>query len=168
MGSKPIRTPDWRQIRRYRALELKREGWTREEIADALSVSERSVSKWMRTVREKGETGLLARPHLGATPKLSKKQQALLPGFLAQGASTYGFRGEVWTCARIALVIEWEFGVSSHKAHVSRLLKELDWTPQQPMTRDQRRNEQEIAHWRAEVWPALKKKRGARVGLLSA
>src|SRR5207253_3721740 len=25
---------------------------------------------------------LLARPHLGATPKLSKKQQALLPGFL--------------------------------------------------------------------------------------
>ena len=28
--------------------------------------------------------------------------------------------------------------------------------------------EQEIALWRAEVWPALKKKRDASVGLLSA
>lgn len=168
MGTKDVRTPDWQQVRRYRALELKHDGWTREEIADALSVSERSVSKWMKTVREQGEVGLLARPHTGATPKLSKQQLALLPGFLAQGAPAYGFRDEVWTCVRIARVIEWEFGVSYHKAHVSRLLKEVDWTPQKPITRDQRRNEQEIAHWRAEVWPALKKKLGVSGGSLSA
>ena len=32
-------------------------------------------------------------------------------------------------CARVAKVIEEEFGVSYHKSHVSRLLKELGWTP---------------------------------------
>jgi hypothetical protein len=40
------------------------------------------------------------------------------------GAS-HSFRGELWTCARIALVIKEEFGVVYHKAHVSRLLKAL-------------------------------------------
>ena len=34
-----------------------------------------------------------------------------------------------WTCARVAKVIEEEFGVAYHKGHVARLLKELHWTP---------------------------------------
>jgi transposase len=38
-------------------------------------------------------------------------------------------------------VIEWEFGVSYHRPHVARLLKELHWTPQQPIERAAQRNE---------------------------
>ena len=45
---------------------------------------------------------------------------------------------------RVAKVIEEEFGVSSHKSHVSRLLKELGWTPQMPIARAIQRDEQEI------------------------
>jgi transposase len=161
MNTDHSRTPDWKQMRRYRALELKREGWTREEIADALDVSERAVSKWMKVVREKGEAGLQAHPHLGAEPKLSSEEMDLMLDFLAVGAETYGFSGEVWTCARVATVIEWEFGVSYHPAHVSRLLKEINWTPQKPQIRATQRNEREIARWRSEVWPELKKRHNA-------
>jgi len=157
MSKDHSRTLDWRQIRWHRALELKREGWTREEIADALGVSERAVSNWMKAVREKGEVGLRARPHLGAEPKLSDEELDLLLDFLTAGAETDGFRGEVWTCARVAIVIEWEFGVSYHPAHVSRLLKALNWTPQKPLERATQRDEREIAHWCARVWPELKK-----------
>ena len=64
----------------------------------------------------------------------------------------------------MAIVIEWEFGVSYHKAHVSRLLKRLDWTPQKPISSATQRDEKEIERWRAEVWPDLKKRRGARAG----
>ena len=37
------------------------------------------------------------------------------------GPESYGFRGEVWTCARIARVIEEEFGVRYHKDHGQRV-----------------------------------------------
>ena len=52
-------------------------------------------------------------------------------------------------------MIEEEFGTSDHKGNVSRLLKDLGWTPQMPTTRAIRRDEQEIVRWRVEVWPRL-------------
>ena len=72
----------------------------------------------------------------------------MIPDFLAHGAEAYGFRGEVWTCARVAQVIEEEFSVSYHKSQVSRLLKKLGWTPQMPIARAIQRNEREIERWR--------------------
>jgi transposase len=61
----------------------------------------------------------------------------------------------VWTCVRIARVIEEEFGVRYHKDHVGRLLKELQWTPQVPIRRAIQRDEDAITRWRIEVWPEL-------------
>jgi transposase len=157
MNTKQIHISDWKEKRRYRALELKRAGWTHEEIADALGVSERAVSRWMKAVREEGKAGLEGRPHVGALPKLSPADLPLLPGLLAEGAEAYGFRGEVWTCARVATVIKREFGVSYHKNHVSRLLKALEWTPQKPLNPASQRDERKIKRWRTNVWPELKK-----------
>jgi hypothetical protein len=36
----------------------------------------------------------------------------MIPEFLWHGAEAYGFRGRVWTCARVAKVIEQEFGIT--------------------------------------------------------
>lgn len=80
----------------------------------------------------------------------------LLPDILWHGAEAYGFRGDVWTCARIAGAIEEEFGISYSKSQVSRLLRRLGWTPQIPVVRALQRDEPEIERWRAERWPALK------------
>ena len=43
---------DWKEARRRRAFDLKQEGWTQQEIAEALGVSKAATSQWMRTVRE--------------------------------------------------------------------------------------------------------------------
>ena len=161
MVAKNARTPDWKEQRRWRALGLKRDGWTHQEVAEALDVTKGAVSRWMTRVAREGEEALCARSHLGATPRLSPDQMRLIPEFLSHGAEAYGFRGELWTCARVAEVIRREFGVTYHKDHVSRLLKALRWTPQKPAERAAQRDEVQIAAWREERWPELKKKRGA-------
>src|ERR671914_2608701 len=91
-----VRTRAWKEMRRFRALELKRAGWTQAEVAEALGVTEMAVSKWMKAVREEGKAGLQSCPAKGATPKLPKAKLAL-PELLAEGAEAYGFRGAVWT-----------------------------------------------------------------------
>jgi len=139
-----------------RAWHLKQLGWKQRDIATALDVSWAAVSQWLAKARDGGPAALLSRPAPGHPTKLEPAQMRLIPDFVSHGAEAYGFRGEVWTCARVARVIEEEFGVTYHKGHVSRLLKELHWTPQMPMTRALQRDEQEIEQWRVEVWPRLK------------
>jgi hypothetical protein len=51
--------------------------------------------------------------------------------------------------------------VTYHRDHVSRLLKELGWTPQIPITRALQRDEAASAHWRSQVWPALRRRAAA-------
>ncbi len=149
---------DWRGWRRMRALELKQDGWRQRDIASALGVSEVCVSRWLALVRSGGPAALRSHPSVGPTPKLTPMQKRLIPELLWHGAEAYGFRGEVWTCRRIAQVIAEEFGVRYHKDHVSRLLKELHWTPQVPIRRALQRDEQAIENWRTTTWPKLQRR----------
>ena len=146
-----------KEARRLRAFELKEEGWDQRDIAEALGVTEGAVSQWMKMARELGPGALIARPHSGAPARLSDGQWQRLLAILAQGAVACGFRGEVWTCDRVARIIAREFGVHYHRAHVSRLLMSLDWMPQKPRQRASQRNEEEIGRWRTERWPRLKR-----------
>src|SRR5712692_1323173 len=155
MDSSNFLPVDWREWRRLRALHLKLQGWSHCDVAEALGASRETVSRWLARARDGGPEALLARPAPGPPPKLSPAQKQLIPEFLWHGAEAYGFRGEVWTCARIAKVIQEEFEIDYHKGHVSRLLKELHWTPQVPIKRAIQRDEQAIERWRAEVWPEL-------------
>ncbi len=148
---------DWREGRRLRAWELKQQGWNQREIASALGVSEGAVSQWMKRGREGGVEGLRKRTSPGAPSRLTEKQRAQLRELLAQGAEAHGFRGEVWTCERVAEVIRKEFGVSYHPAHVSRLVRELGLSLQKPTRRADQRDEEAIKRWKEERWPSLKK-----------
>jgi transposase len=156
---KAIPSPhDWKEWRRLRAWELKQQGWVQQTIAEDLGVSKGAVSQWLRTAQQQGIDALRAHPSPGTPPKLTPAQRQRIPDFLWHGPEAYGFRGEVWTCARVAWVIEQEFGVAYHHGHVARRLQELQWTPQIPITRAIQRDEAAIKQWRVAVWPQLKRR----------
>jgi putative transposase len=71
---------------------------------------------------------------------LSTKQRTQLPALLARGAEDYRFRGDVWTARRVAQLIADTFGVRYHRDHVSRLLRQLRWSRQQPIKRATQRD----------------------------
>jgi transposase len=145
--------------RRQRAWELYQAGWWQKDIAVALGVSRGAVSQWIKRGREGGVEALRTRPRPGGPAKLTAEQRAQIPGLLARGAEAYGFRGDVWTAARVAAVIWRSFGVRSHRDHVSRVLRQAGWSRQQPIERATQRDEAAIGRWYEERWPALRKKR---------
>ena len=140
-----------------RAWDLSQQGWAQCDIAEALDASRAAVSRWLAAAEAGGPDVLRRRLRPGPAGKLLPGQRYLLADCLWHGAEAYGFHGEVWTCARVAQVIEEEFGVHYHKGHVSRILKEIGWTPQVPLTRALQRDEEAIRRWRAHAWPQLKR-----------
>ena len=144
--------------RRLRAWELHQQGWSGAGIARALGVTPGAVSQWLKRAREGGAQALVHRMPPGSAPRLSAEQLAQLPTVLSYGAAAYGFLGDVWTSRRVAAVIRQEFGVVYHRAHVSRLLRQIGWSVQKPIQRALQRDEQAIARWTSERWPVLQAK----------
>lgn len=138
-----------------RAWDLTRHGWRQYAVAEALNVSIRSVKKWVSHALRDGPEALLAQSRPGCPSQLTADQKRLIPDFLWHGPEAYGFQGTYWNCHRVACVIQEEFGVAYHPGHVSRILKEFNWTPQIPITRALQRDEVEIQRWQRDVWPEL-------------
>src|SRR6516165_12243500 len=101
----------WKEWRRRRALDLHEAGWTQSLIAQALGVTEAAVSQWLKMVKESGPKALKPKSRQGQGARLSEEQLAKLPALLNRGPESFGFSGELWTCPRIAWVIEHELGV---------------------------------------------------------
>ena len=159
MDEKKKRQPEnWREGRRLRAWELSQKGWKQKDIAEALGVTEGAVSQWLKKARHEGVEALRHRKGGGPKPRLNSEQTAQLPQILSRGAEAYGFRGDVWTRARVATVIKQEFGVQFSLSHVGRLLQEIGWTRQKPIERATQRDEQAIERWCTEKWHEVQKK----------
>ena len=116
------------------------------------------MSQWLKAARAGGREALRRRRRGAKAPTLSADHRAQLPALLAKGAESYGFIGDVWTTARVAEVIRREFGVRHHPAPVSRILKVIGWTIQEPIQRARRRHEAAITAWREERQPSLQGK----------
>jgi transposase len=144
--------------RRLRAWALSQAGWSGRAIAQALGVTPGAVSQWLKRARTGGAQALVHRMPPGSAPRLTADPLAQLPTLLRYGAEAYGFLGDVWTSQRVATVIRQEFGVVYHRAHVSRLLRQIGWSVQKPIQRALQRDEQASAPWATERWPVLQAK----------
>lgn len=149
---------DWKEGRRLRAWELHQLGWSQTRIADALGVTQSAVSRWIARGRSAGVEALRTRHPPGAIPKLSDDQRTTLLTLLKEGAQAHGFVGQVWTQARIAVLIKRIFGITYHRDHIGRMLRDLGWSVQKPQEQATQRNDEAIAQWREEAWPEIKKK----------
>ena len=112
----------------------------------------------MRRARDGGgPEALRKRKAPGGQPRLSAEQQSQVLGWLREGAEAHGFRGDLWTRKRVAVLIERQLGIRYHPGHVSKLLQSWQWSAQKPEKRARRRDEAAIEEWVTERWPAIKK-----------
>jgi transposase len=136
---------------------LLKEGLLPAEVARRVGVDRRSVRRWKAAARKRGVEGVRARPAPGRPTKLAAKDKRRLEALLLKGPLAAGFGTALWTCPRIAELIERRFGVQYHVDHVGRLLHDLGWSPQKPARRAIERDEEAIGRWVHEDWPRIKK-----------
>ena len=157
-GMRPHGSPQELESRRRRAVKLLQQGATITDVARRIGCSHSSVILWRDTLRRRGTAGLKAKPASGRPPRLRQRQLAKLPKLLLKGALAWGYTTDLWTTTRIAKVIQRQFDVQFHRAHVGRLLARLHWSCQKPERRALERDEEAIAEWKRHRWPAIKKK----------
>jgi transposase len=148
--------------RRFQAIQLLERGLSQSEIARQVRVVRQSVARWVQQYRAQGKSALRKAGRAGRKPRLSEKQRQQLEKLLVAGPERLGYETPLWTCPRVAHLIEQEFAVRYHEGHVWKILVGLGWSPQRPEGRARERNEEQIRHWKKKVWPALKKKRSRR------
>ena len=158
MPMRPLGSPAELEKRRWRAIDLLKTGLTISGVARRLGCSHSSVILWRDAVRRKGAAALKAKPAPGRPARLSSAQVKRLPTLLLRGALAWGYSTDLWTTDRIAKVIEREFRVRFHRAHVGRLLADLGWSCQKPERRAIERNDEAIERWKRYRWIAIKKK----------
>jgi transposase len=152
--------------RRFQAVKLLEKGdLNQSEVARRLHVCRQTVSRWADDFQTGGREALQKAGRAGRKPELSEADRERLQELLLQGPEKLGYETALWTCARVAHLIDNEFGVEYHPGHVWKVLDDLGWSCQRPVGRARERNEEAIRRWRRVEWPALKKKvktRGAR------
>jgi transposase len=144
--------------RRLAALKLIRQGYNQSEVARRVKVCSQTVSRWERAVAAEGEKVLSAAGRAGRKPLLDDQQRERLIARLLEGPERLGYETPLWTCNRVAHLIQEEFGIRYHSGHVWKLLRQLNWSPQRPAGRALERNEGAIEQWKSKTWPSIKKK----------
>jgi transposase len=143
--------------RRFQAIQMLERGLRQAEIARQLRVVPQTVARWMHDYRTHGKSALRKAGRAGRKPRLSEKQRQQLEKLLVAGPERIGYETPLWTCPRVAHLIDKEFDVRYHEGHVWKILVGLGWSPQRPEGRARERNEEQVLNWKKNVWPELKK-----------
>jgi transposase len=162
-------SPDELEHRRQLAVRRYLEGDSADEIAEFLGISPRSVWRWLASYRDGGFGGLTARPIPGRPRKLHLIQEKIVLRWLRGSPIEHGFTTELWTAARLAQLIEEEFGVRFNPRALSAWLRDRGFTPQKPERVPRERDPGAIAAWLASDWPRIKRKakrQGAHIALI--
>jgi transposase len=145
------------EVLRRRCATLYQQGWKQVTIAQALGLTQGWVSRTLTKYRQQGQDALAWRKPVGSKTKLSDSQLAELVEELSKGAEYHGFPGHIWTRPRVNEVIKKLFAISYHPSQVGRILKKVGWSRQKPQTKARQQKPEQVAHWREERLPELKK-----------
>ena len=148
--------------RRNRASAMFEKGYAAAEVARRVGVSRQAATRWKNAWHQGGQAALVSKGAAGRKPRLNDDQYGQIINALLEGPVARGYRTNLWTLPRVALLIQDLTGITYHPGHVWHLLRALNFSCQRPTRRAIERDDQKIAHWKRYTWPKLKKKRSAR------
>ncbi|MFD2468447.1 IS630 family transposase [Amycolatopsis silviterrae] len=134
-------------------------GRSQAEVAAVFGVSSRSVSRWMKALRDNGDKGL-ASGKRGRRPEeqkaLTVRQQARLKrAVLGKFPDQLALPGLVWTRGQVGeLVCRW-FGIRLSRVTIGKYLRGWGLSPQKPVRRAYEQDPGAVRCWLEETYPAI-------------
>ena len=92
--------------RRFEAVKLFEKDLNNSEIGRRLKASNQTVSRWRKEYQENGKVALRRAGRAGRQPCLDEANKARLVELLLQGPERLGYETPLWTCPRVAHLIE--------------------------------------------------------------
>lgn len=138
------------------------DGYSTQEVAEFLSVDDRSVRRWVASFRTQAKAALAARVVPGRPPKLTRTQEKIVCRWLSESPTEHDFLTELWTGRELAGLIEQEWGIQFHPRYMTAWLQAHGYSPQKPQRVPRQRDPQKIKHWLASDWPRIKKRRDGK------
>jgi transposase len=147
-------------LRRLQGGELILKGYDNEDIVDIVGVSLRAVNKWREKLNEhNGDLCCLVRKHgSGRIPRLDDEQKQQLKDIIIEGAVASDYPTERWTSKIVADVIKNTFDVELKPRAVRYLLPTLGLSPQMPVVKSHKHDDEAVIQWATRTWKRLKKK----------
>jgi len=158
LSKQALRDGAYRVASRLHAVALNMEGKSAPDIANLLKVHRSKVSIWLQNWQREGMDGILEGHRSGRPSSVSERQRQRLSDILDSGPVAYGFTSGVWTSPMVARVIEEEFSITYHPAHVSRLLHVLGFSVQRPKKLLAQADQVAQSRWIRYKYPNIKKK----------
>ncbi len=110
---------------RLNAVRLAAKGRPRQDIADLLGMSTRSVQRWLNAYLEHGTRGLLPRKAPGARPKIPPNRADEVRGWVIDGPAKQGLDRANWTHPELAEHLLRTHGIRTSRSAVQRLCAKL-------------------------------------------
>ena len=155
---------------RTRAVAMHEAGNAQVSIAMALGVHQNTVSRWLKTLRTVGASGL-KRQKRGRRPVeqrlLSEAQEAQVQKLITDKCpDQLKLPFALWTREAVRDLIKTRFDITLALRTITDYLKRWEFTPQRPMKRATERQDAKIQQWLKTDYPKIKKrakKEGAEI-----
>jgi transposase len=154
------------EFRRRRAVELMQRGESKAVISRILGVRVYSLNVWMQ--RAEAGDDLKTKPAGGRPRRLTDTQLIQLKALLVKGAMSHGWENNLWTSLRVREIIKRTFKVEYCRSQVWRILTDyLGWSSIRPAQQAAKRDDAEIARWKAEEFPRIERQARERNAYLA-
>ena len=137
------------------------------DVVRSMGVSRTALFHWLALYRAGGWDALDAGKRGGRRPKLDAKAIEWLYRTLTRDPPTqWKFPFALWTLKLVVQLIHRELGIRLSRWSVARLLRQLGLSPQRPLWRAWQQDAGEVARWKAEVYPEIRRRARQRQGVI--
>lgn len=142
---------------RFRAIHLRKQGYTIAEIANIFGLNYYSVAHWFTKYKQEGKNALKKTVARGADLKLEPSILLWLKKALTKPATSWGFSTPLWNSRMVNILLKQEKNIQLDVVTIWRYLCRMGLSFQQPEKRYKQQDKKLVKEWIENEWPKIQR-----------